>query len=67
MTMQILGNIMMGFGALMGLIGLLFMWLPMFGIFCFALGGGLWALGRFVRQQGRRQAVMKHQGGRGMF
>lgn len=67
MTMQVLGNAMMGFGALLGLFGLIFIWVPVFGLLCLAIGGGLWALGRFVRHQGRRQSVIKQQGGQGIF
>jgi hypothetical protein len=64
---QLLGNILMGLGGLFGLLGILLLWVPVVGLLLFGLGIGLWAIGRFVRHHGRRHAVIKRQGGQGIF
>ena len=65
--MQLAGNLMMGLGGLLGLIGLLTVWIPIFGLICLSVGFGLFVVGRFLRRQGRHHAVLRQQGGRGLF
>ncbi len=58
---------MMGLGGLLGLIGLLTAWIPFLGLLLLMAGFGLFVAGRFVRRQGRHDAVLRKQGGRGLF
>lgn len=65
--MQITGNLMMGFGGLLGLIGFLTIWIPILGLLCLIVGFGLFVGGQMVKRKGRHHAVLRKQGGRGLF
>ncbi len=61
--MQMTGNLMMGFGGLLGLIGFVMIWVPFLGLFCLITGFGLFIGGQFVKRKGRHHAVLRKQGG----
>ncbi|PHP65445.1 hypothetical protein CSC94_18980 [Zhengella mangrovi] len=65
--MQIAGSVMMGLGGVLGLIGLLTIWVPIFGIIFLMIGFGLFVAGQFLKRKGRHHAVLRKQGGRGLF
>ncbi|MCB1418705.1 MAG: hypothetical protein KDJ74_06770 [Notoacmeibacter sp.] len=65
--MRLLGNLLLGFGALLGLLGLLTVWMPIFGLLCLTIGFGLFVVGQFLRRKGRQHAVLRKQGDRGLF
>lgn len=65
--MQLTGNLMIGFGGLLGFIGFVMIWVPFLGLFCLIVGFGLFVGGQYLKRLGRHDAVLRKQGGRGLL
>lgn len=65
--MTLTGNILVGLGGLLGVIGVLMIWIPVFGLLFLFFGFGLFVTGQFLRRKGRHHTVLRKQGGRGLF
>ena len=61
--MIILAYAVMVFGALIALIGIVFMFAPMIGLPLIAAGGFIVWIGQLVRHKAREQAVNRQLGG----
>ena len=65
--MTIAGNILFGIAALFALIGVLTIWVPFFGFLMLLVSAACWFVARMLRRLGRKQAVLRQQGGQGLF
>jgi drug/metabolite transporter (DMT)-like permease len=57
--MTLLGNICLGLSGLLGLLGVLMIWLPPLGIPLLVAGGLLYALAGVMKREGRKRQVRR--------
>ena len=61
--MSTFANILLGCSGLFALLGVLFIWVPFFGLFTLAFGGVLYVIAQYLRRQARKDAVRRQLGG----
>lgn len=61
--MNSLANVLYLFAGILGLTGLVLIWVPVLGVFLLVIAAGLYVAAGACRREGRRRSAMRQQGG----